>query len=78
MHTSTAPPRLPDAPAQDVGRHGVASIEAAARADRPYTHWLPEGVLPRDLAEAVAALPFDLRGLRDSAILLLGYAGGLR
>ncbi len=24
------------------------------------------------------ALPFDLRGLRDRAILLLGYAGGLR
>jgi integrase len=26
----------------------------------------------------VATLPFDLRGLRDRAILLLGYAGGLR
>ncbi len=26
----------------------------------------------------VATLPYDLRGLRDRAILLLGYAGGLR
>ena len=26
----------------------------------------------------LATLPFDLRGLRDRAILLLGYAGGLR
>ena len=26
----------------------------------------------------VATLPFDLRGLRDRAILILGYAGGLR
>ena len=26
----------------------------------------------------VATLPFDLRGLRDRAILLMGYAGGLR
>lgn len=66
MHTSTAPARLPDVPAQDVGRHVVASIEAAARADRPYTHWLPEDVLPRDLAEAVAALPFDPPRIADT------------
>ena len=26
----------------------------------------------------VATLPHDLRGLRDRAILLMGYAGGLR
>lgn len=26
----------------------------------------------------IATLPFDLRGLRDRAILLIGYAGGLR
>ena len=26
----------------------------------------------------ITTLPFDLRGLRDRAILLLGYAGGLR
>lgn len=33
---------------------------------------------PDDIRAMVASLPFDLRGLRDRAILLLGYAGGLR
>ncbi|MCV6587360.1 MAG: tyrosine-type recombinase/integrase [Marinibacterium sp.] len=31
-----------------------------------------------DIIAMVASLGFDLRGLRDRAILLLGYAGGLR
>ncbi len=31
-----------------------------------------------DILAMVATLPFDLRGLRDRAILLVGYAGGLR
>ena len=31
-----------------------------------------------DILAMVASLPFDLRGLRDRAILLLGFAGGLR
>lgn len=31
-----------------------------------------------DILAMVASLPFDLRGLRDRAILLIGYAGGLR
>nr|WP_228028581.1 tyrosine-type recombinase/integrase [Donghicola mangrovi] len=35
-------------------------------------------ILPADILAMVATLPFDLRGLRDRAILLLGYAGGLR
>ncbi|MDG1736591.1 MAG: tyrosine-type recombinase/integrase [Paracoccaceae bacterium] len=37
-----------------------------------------EAILPDDILAMVATLPFDLRGLRDRAILLLGYAGGLR
>jgi integrase len=37
-----------------------------------------EAILPEDIQAMVATLPFDLRGLRDRAILLLGYAGGLR
>ena len=37
-----------------------------------------EAILPEDIIAMVATLPFDLRGLRDRAILLLGYAGGLR
>ncbi|MEX3313505.1 tyrosine-type recombinase/integrase [Sulfitobacter sp. PS-8MA] len=37
-----------------------------------------EAVLAEDILAMVASLPFDLHGLRDRAILLLGYAGGLR
>lgn len=37
-----------------------------------------EAILPEDILAMVATLGFDLRGLRDRAILLLGYAGGLR
>ena len=35
-------------------------------------------ILAGDILAMVATLPFDLRGLRDRAILLIGYAGGLR
>ncbi|WP_416358999.1 tyrosine-type recombinase/integrase [Antarctobacter sp.] len=37
-----------------------------------------EAILPEDIQAMVATLPYDLRGLRDRAILLIGYAGGLR
>ncbi|WP_242494388.1 tyrosine-type recombinase/integrase [Loktanella sp. IMCC34160] len=37
-----------------------------------------EAILAADILAMVATLPYDLRGLRDRAILLLGYAGGLR
>ncbi|TKA84159.1 tyrosine-type recombinase/integrase [Sulfitobacter sp. 15WGC] len=37
-----------------------------------------EAILAEDILAMVNTLPFDLRGLRDRAILLLGYAGGLR
>ncbi len=37
-----------------------------------------EAILRDDIVAMVGTLPFDLRGLRDRAILLLGYAGGLR
>ncbi len=37
-----------------------------------------EAILPEDILAMVATLPHDLRGLRDRAILLIGYAGGLR
>jgi integrase len=37
-----------------------------------------EAILAEDILAMIATLPFDLRGLRDRAILLLGYAGGLR
>ncbi len=35
-----------------------------------------EAILRDDILAMVATLPYDLRGLRDRAILLLGYAGG--
>ncbi len=37
-----------------------------------------EAILPQDLRDMLATLPHDLRGLRDRAILLTGFAGGLR
>ena len=37
-----------------------------------------EAILPEDIRAMVATLPHDLRGLRDRAIVLIGYAGGLR
>lgn len=37
-----------------------------------------EAILPEDLIDMLATLPHDLRGLRDRAILLTGFAGGLR
>lgn len=37
-----------------------------------------EAVLAEDICAMVATLPFNLRGLRDRTILLIGYAGGLR
>jgi integrase len=37
-----------------------------------------EAILAGDILAMVATLPHDLRGLRDRAILLIGYAGGLR
>ncbi|WP_323783554.1 tyrosine-type recombinase/integrase [Leisingera sp.] len=37
-----------------------------------------EAILAEDILAMVATLPYDLRGLRDRAILLIGYAGGLR
>jgi integrase len=37
-----------------------------------------EAITSDDIKSMVATLPFDLRGLRDRAILLIGYAGGLR
>lgn len=37
-----------------------------------------EAILPEDLRDMLATLPHDLRGLRDRAMLLTGFAGGLR
>ena len=58
-------------------RH-IAGILAGIRR----THGRPPrrkaAVLACDILAMTATLPHDLRGLRDRAILLVGYAGGLR
>ena len=46
-------------------RHGRPPVQKAA-------------VLAEDILAMIATLPYDLRGLRDRAILLAGFAGGLR
>ena len=58
-------------------RHIAAVLAGIKRKHaRPPTQ--KEAILPEDILAMVATLPFDLRGLRDRAILLLGFAGGLR
>jgi integrase len=37
-----------------------------------------DAILPEDILAMLATLAHDLRGLRDRAILLIGFAGGLR
>lgn len=58
-------------------RH-IASVLAGIKRKHARPPAQKEAILPEDIRAMVATLPFDLRGLRDRAILLLGYAGGLR
>lgn len=58
-------------------RH-IASILAGIKRQHARPPVQKEAILPQDILAMVATLPHDLRGLRDRAILLLGYAGGLR
>ena len=58
-------------------RH-VAAVLAGIKRKHARPPVQKEAILPEDILAMVAALPFDLRGLRDRAILLIGYAGGLR
>lgn len=58
-------------------RH-IASILAGIRRKHARPPVQKEAILPDDILAMVATLSFDLRGLRDRAILLLGFAGGLR
>ncbi|MDX8355822.1 integrase [Cognatiyoonia sp. IB215182] len=58
-------------------RH-IATVLAGIRRKRARPPVQKEAILPGDIIAMVATLSFDLRGLRDRAILLLGYAGGLR
>ena len=58
-------------------RH-IATVLAGIRRTHARPPVQKEAVLAEDIIAMVATLGFDLRGLRDRAILLVGYAGGLR
>lgn len=58
-------------------RH-IATVLAGIKRTHARPPVQKEAVLADDIRAMVATLPFDLRGLRDRSILLLGYAGGLR
>ncbi|MEI4263179.1 tyrosine-type recombinase/integrase [Roseovarius sp. D0-M9] len=58
-------------------RH-IASVLAGIKRKHARPPMQKEAILAEDILAMVATLGFDLRGLRDRAILLLGYAGGLR
>ena len=58
-------------------RH-IASVLAGIRRRHARSPVQKEAILPEDIRAMIATLPHDLRGLRDRAILLVGFAGGLR
>ena len=58
-------------------RH-IAAVLAGIRRRHARPPAQKQAVFAEDIRAMVAALPGDLRGLRDRAMLLLGYAGGLR
>lgn len=58
-------------------RH-IASVLAGIKRKHARPPVQKEAIQDEDILAMVATLSYDLRGLRDRAILLLGYAGGLR
>jgi integrase len=58
-------------------RH-IATVLAGIRRQHARPPVQKEALLADDIRALLATLPQDLRGLRDRAILLLGFAGGLR
>ncbi len=58
-------------------RH-IAAVLAGIKRKHARPPVQKEAILAEDILAMVATLPYDLRGLRDRAILLLGFAGGLR
>lgn len=58
-------------------RH-IASVLAGIKRKHARPPVQKEAILAQDIRAMIATLPYDLRGLRDRAILLMGYAGGLR
>jgi len=58
-------------------RH-IATVLAGIKRKHARPPVQKEAILRDDILAMIATLPYDLRGLRDRSILLLGYAGGLR
>ena len=58
-------------------RH-IATVLAGIRRKHARPPVQKEAILADDIRAMIATLPHDLRGLRDRAILLIGYAGCLR
>ncbi|MEN8747294.1 tyrosine-type recombinase/integrase [Marivita sp.] len=58
-------------------RH-IATILAGIKRKHARPPVQKAAILAEDIIAMVSTLPYDLRGLRDRAILLIGYAGGLR
>lgn len=56
----------------------VAEVLAGLRRGHASAPVRKVAVSARDVLAMVATLPFDLRGLRDRALLLLGFAAGIR
>lgn len=64
-------------PMDRADRH-ISSVFAGIRRKHAQPPRQKEAVLGEDVVAMLATLGHDLRGLRDRAILLLGFAGGLR
>ncbi|WP_227258359.1 tyrosine-type recombinase/integrase [Kangsaoukella pontilimi] len=62
----------------DRGNRHIATVLAGIRRKHARPPTQKEAILPHEILAMVATLPADLRGLRDRAILLIGFAGGLR
>jgi integrase len=64
-------------PLERQNRH-IATILSGIKRRHARPPQQKEAILRDDILAMLATLPYDLRGLRDRAILLVGYAGGLR
>ncbi|WP_227272305.1 tyrosine-type recombinase/integrase [Roseobacter weihaiensis] len=64
--------------ALDMKDRHIASVWAGIKRQHGRPPVQKEPVTPEELLEMVATLSFGLRDMRDRAILLIGYAGGMR
>ncbi|TMV88602.1 integrase [Thioclava sp. BHET1] len=62
----------------DRKNHELVEVLAQIKRNHARPPVRKEALRTADILAMITTLPFDLRGLRDRAILLLGYAGGLR